>query len=577
MALVQAHAENRKIDISGDNTDKSYTSYNTAVSLPKGETLVVMMARYCYFNSKITGGGTLNLYAGGDRCFLGNSDKKWNDWGSFTGDVHIWPFAENSAKAGFYGVVLAHGGKASSPENALDDVKGGKLNPSMATNRVTLHEGATMCGEANSNGSGFRIGELHTEAGSTLQGWYKKGRSVYYLLGGLNTDATLAGTIKPVDYDDATGSFSTEDLEICIVNEDGGVFSYNVGYAYERFTDTLVVAPEGIVFNPYSLRYDNAYKYYVPEMVYIARDGNDFYFKGMSTKTPEALVKGELVGDSIYIAGGQYVGLYDGQYYLYTKGATYMGLDESGYPIYRSKDYCVMYYNEAEDSFYGPDGFLICLGKARNASYSQSFPTQDIKRFYEVAATPATPDIRGFEVDMTYNLMTSMTYVVPSEDVDGNYINPDSLYYRFFVNGEVFVFDKDWYPMFVDSVLVNSKFSDRGQTSRQRTDCNGSYHVIAFDHDLSLSFDSIALQSIYFMAGEERYSDYCVYVVADGSKHTLPSGQTGIAAISEDNRQATAVKYFDLSGRQIAEPGKGIYIKQTSFKDGTVQHETIFR
>ena len=61
-----------------------------------------------------------------------------------------------------------------------------------------------MCGEANSNGSGFRIGELHTEAGSTLQGWYKKGRSVYYLLGGLNTDATLAGTIKPVDYDDAT-------------------------------------------------------------------------------------------------------------------------------------------------------------------------------------------------------------------------------------------------------------------------------------------------------------------------------------------------------------------------------------
>ena len=204
MALVQAHAENRKIDISGDNTDKSYTSYNTAVSLPKGETLDVMMARYCYFNSKITGSGTLNLYGGGDRCFLGNSDKKWNDWGSFTGDVHIWPFAENSAKVGFYGVVLAHGGKASSPENALDDVKGGKLNPSMANNRVTLHEGATMCGEANSNGSGFRIGELHTEAGSTLQGWYKKGRSVYYLLGGLNTDATLAGTIKPVDYDDAT-------------------------------------------------------------------------------------------------------------------------------------------------------------------------------------------------------------------------------------------------------------------------------------------------------------------------------------------------------------------------------------
>lgn len=380
-----------------------------------------------------------------------------------------------------------------------------------------------------------------------------------------------------MDWDDATGTFWSDDLEICIVNEDGGVFSYNWGYSYERFTDTLVVAPEDIVFNPYSLRYENAYKYYVPEMVYIARDGNDFYFKGLSTKTPEALVKGELIGDSIYIASGQYVGLYDGQYYLYTKGAAYKGLDNDGYPIYRSKDYCVMYYDEANDSFYGPDGFLITLGKARNAIYSQSFPTQTIIRFYEVAATPAVPDIRGWDVDMTYGISTSMTYVVPVEDVDGNYINPDSLFYRVFLNGELFEFDKDWYPAFVDPVLVNSKFSDRGMTSRQRTDCSGSYHVLAFDHDMSLGVDSIALQSLYFMGGETRYSDYCVYVTADGSKHTLPSGQTGIAAITNDNRNAVAVKYIDLSGRQMSASGKGIGIRQTIMSDGTVKNEMIAR
>ena len=380
-----------------------------------------------------------------------------------------------------------------------------------------------------------------------------------------------------MDWDDANGSFMSDDLEICIVNEDGGVFSYNYGYSYERFNDTLVVAPEGIEFYPYSLRYDNAYKYYVPEMIYIGRDGNDFYFKGMSTKTPESLVKGELVGDSIYIAGGQYVGLYDGQYYLYTKGATYTGLDEQGYPIYRSKDYCVMYYDEANDSFYGPDGFLICLGKARNASYSQSFPTQTIIRFYEVAATPATPDIRGWNVDMTYGISTSMTYVIPVEDVDGNYINPDSLFYRVLLNGEQFEFDPDWYPAFVDPVLVNSKFSDRGLTSRQRTDCSGSYHVLAFDHDLSLTVDSIALQSIYFMAGETRYSDYCVFVVADESKHTLPSGQTGIAGVINDNKNVVEVRYLDLSGRQLAEPGKGICIKQTRLSDGSIRNEAMFR
>jgi hypothetical protein len=160
--FFSAHAEDRTIDISGDNTSTSYKSYSTAISLPAQDVVNVMMARYCYFSSKITGSGVLNLYGGGDRCFLGNADKKWPEWTGYTGDIHVHPFKENSSNAGFWGVVLAHGGKASSPENALDDVKGGKVNPSMANNRVTLHEGATMCGEANSNGSGFRIGELNT-------------------------------------------------------------------------------------------------------------------------------------------------------------------------------------------------------------------------------------------------------------------------------------------------------------------------------------------------------------------------------------------------------------------------------
>lgn len=65
------------------------------------------MARYCYFSSKITGSGILNLYGGGDRCFLGNSEKKWPDWTGYTGDVHVYPFPENSSSAGFYGVRSA--------------------------------------------------------------------------------------------------------------------------------------------------------------------------------------------------------------------------------------------------------------------------------------------------------------------------------------------------------------------------------------------------------------------------------------------------------------------------------------
>ena len=219
MSSQPVSAEERTIDISGSNSADSYLVYNSSISVPADDIVNAKInARYCYFSSTISGSGVLNIYGGGDRCFLGGEKgKTWPNWTNYTGNVHIYKLAESSYSAGFYGVVLAYGGKSSSPENALADVKSGKVNPSMANNRVTLHDGATMVCETSTNGAGFRIGELNTEAGSTLQGYYKKSRSVYYLLGGLNTDATLAGTIKPTDYDNGTS--------LSIIKEGTGTYS----------------------------------------------------------------------------------------------------------------------------------------------------------------------------------------------------------------------------------------------------------------------------------------------------------------------------------------------------------------
>ena len=202
---LPAAAEEKTIDISGDNTDQDYIEYKKSITLPDTNIVNVMMGRYVLFSSTIKGSGRLNLYAGGERCYLGTAGgKTWPDWTNYTGDIHIYPFQENSPSAGFYGVVIAFGGKASSPETIPEDFKLKRVNPSMANNRVILHEGATICGESNTAGSGYQIGELQTEAGSMMMGYLKKGRSVYYLLGGLNTDATLAGTIAPSGYDDNT-------------------------------------------------------------------------------------------------------------------------------------------------------------------------------------------------------------------------------------------------------------------------------------------------------------------------------------------------------------------------------------
>ena len=117
------------IDISGNNTSSNYVSYDKAISLPADKTVDVLMARYCYFSSIITGSGTLNLRAGGERCYLGTAKgASWPNWTNYRGDIHIFPYRENAPSAGFFGVVLAHGGKAFSPESVEEAVKSGKVN-----------------------------------------------------------------------------------------------------------------------------------------------------------------------------------------------------------------------------------------------------------------------------------------------------------------------------------------------------------------------------------------------------------------------------------------------------------------
>ena len=209
LASITTKAQNTVIDIrdgNGNNTSSSYITYDKAISVAAGKTVDVKMARYCYLTSTVSGKGTINLYAGGERCYLGTkSGSSWANWTNFKGDAHIRPFKENSSSAGSFNIVLAHGGKVFSPEKIEDCIKGGKLNNALQNCRVTVHSGAILCNEANNqNAGGFRLGELQMEEGSTLQGYMKTGRASYYLVGGQNTDAVLAGTIAPSGYNDGT-------------------------------------------------------------------------------------------------------------------------------------------------------------------------------------------------------------------------------------------------------------------------------------------------------------------------------------------------------------------------------------
>ena len=205
-----------------DNASSSYVELGAPIAISDGGTLNAYTSRYTYWMSPLTGSGTLNIYAGGERSYLGNAKgAQYPDWSGFAGTVNVYPYTDVMASAGFYGLVLGHGGKTFNVEDAIEDPSQAKVNDMFANKALVLHDGTTLATESGSRG--FRIGELRTEPTSRICGYYKassKPRS-YYLVGALGTDSELAGRIAPPDKDGKP----YEEQQVGLVKEGAGTYT----------------------------------------------------------------------------------------------------------------------------------------------------------------------------------------------------------------------------------------------------------------------------------------------------------------------------------------------------------------
>ncbi len=179
------------LDYCSANTSNSYRTISDNIFVPAGTTVNVRTSRYSEWTGKVAGSGRLNIYAGGERSYIGTQSSKGAttpDWSAMRGEVSIYPYKEVAPSCDFYGLLLSSG--TFQPDN-LD---ASRCNEVFAGSRVTLHDGATIAVESGTRG--IRFGHLDTKAGSTLDGYYKKSTAgSYYIVGAANTDAVLAGTI----------------------------------------------------------------------------------------------------------------------------------------------------------------------------------------------------------------------------------------------------------------------------------------------------------------------------------------------------------------------------------------------
>lgn len=188
--------EGGKLDIfNAGSSSSNYTKYSTPLNIPAGTSLDVYTSRYTWWSSNIIGSGTLNIYGGGERSYIAADKNVMPDWTYFSGDVHIYPY-DKGLNCGSYGVVLPTANKKYDPTKVQESIVRRRIGTLWENNKVTLHAGAWLAGESNSQARAHRIGRLYTEPGSTLTGYYKSNDyRVAYIVGCDNSDSELAGTV----------------------------------------------------------------------------------------------------------------------------------------------------------------------------------------------------------------------------------------------------------------------------------------------------------------------------------------------------------------------------------------------
>ena len=348
---------------------------------------------------------------------------------------------------------------------------------------------------------------------------------------------------------------------------------------YVPFNDQQVTMPSGISPESYSL-INGEYGYKVK----VAFDSNDVYFQGLSEEMPEGVVKATVVSEDedsgkmiLNIAQNQYVGIYNEETFVYTKNV-YINPDfdpedeNSIYILQAPEDQGYeMIFDKGNNTITPADDIYFLdfnSGKDRISYISVLEPFYMIPQD-EYAGTPKNPHTLLFDDTMTDSFGFMLFYfTLPCISTTGRMLDGECLYYSVFVDDEKVEFMED------EIVALNGYESQIYWDVKEPTDILPSWFdnwwdiakLSPTDFRIGLYMEGITtvgVQSYYIYDDVTTESALITLNIETGE---ISGDDTSLGSISE--AEVMTVEYFDLNGRRVTNPEKGIFIKKMNLSNG---------
>jgi len=304
------------------------------------------------------------------------------------------------------------------------------------------------------------------------------------------TEATYTINGDVISLNNTSGDFDTYECSgLGLIWDDDRSWSGYLDWnsVYTLFTDTPVALPDGVTLEDFSMTY-NEDGGRGGKMIKGAIVGNDVYFTNFSANCPDGVMKGTIDGTVATFTSQQYLGVGSGMF-LHMYGLTLQ--DENYYIL----DELVFDYDATTRTFTSRDILAVVAGNSIYEMYQEPI----IGPYTDHAAVPADPSVLKFYDSGSASGYTYGNFNVPLEDVDGNFINPDDLYYSIYVDDdELFVFSPDEYPYITENTTeLAYNFTDNYDIA------TGGGSIYFYE----TGFERIGIQSIFRGGGEEHRSN----------------------------------------------------------------------
>ena len=305
-----------------------------------------------------------------------------------------------------------------------------------------------------------------------------------------------------------------------------------------------------------------------PRIVEAMTDNNDIYIKGLfkAEKLANVWVRLTKQGDKAVMSTNQYLGI--------TKKTDFKKYDSDKSEYHT---FAAAFENEeksAENLEFSIDAtgklttskiLRTSLGRASNDNitgedYVESYEGLTLTPYIQKAGKPATPVYFYFTSTPDYDNTSNeikLAFYVKNADVDGNYLDPEKMYYNVYVNGskEPFKFKKTetQYRDMHEDEMTNIPFNYQD---------NRNYDFKVIDN----------LRILHFYDSSITTAKVVMVYEADGKKYSSEPmvAKLSTAGIESANfNKATTEKYYTIDGRQIQKLQKGLNIVKSS--DGTTR------